>query len=194
MDNDYVTWVDLSLRSGTSYTSPNKRLNASLIGMRLTVKTAPQVEEYMKQLANNQKVPVDAVSDLWHNVGSEEPLEYYALNEQIYTPAYMLNKIGQPLILNNRGLEGQLRAAHAGQILQAVPNMDNDPVNGRINLSFLTLAGVSKPDGVTIGFGGVYSGQYIKSLQRSLMQSTEQFLRDYLVPVTINMQIVSRPF
>jgi hypothetical protein len=67
-----------------------------------------------------------------------------------------------------------------------VANSDFDTVN----LSFLTIVGLTK--GVTLGIPGAYSTEYVLKFRSMLPQAVKKFLADYLVPVTINLQVISR--
>jgi hypothetical protein len=60
------------------------------------------------------------------------------------------------------------------------------------NLAFLRIVGISAEGGVTVGLVGAYSSEYVKRARNILPGAIKQFLQDYLVPITVNLQVISR--
>jgi hypothetical protein len=167
-----TNWVDLSISRG-----PIRGDNRSRVGLIYRIKARPEIEEFMKGQSSGNKLLVEAISDAWTNVTPSNPvLEYYDA-DIANGHGYTLTAIGgAPLITPDaRRLVGGQEEA--------------------VNLSFLKLAGISHPDGLVVGFAGAYSADYIVSrLRVKVAPAIKQFLEDYIVPITINLQIVNKSF
>lgn len=168
--NGMQTWVDYRITRG-----PIKGALTSTIGLILTIKGNRQIEDYMRGLSRDQKIDVSTYGDMWYNCGSDEPLNVYAIEEGFASRKYSLTQVNLPLLsANNDG--ARLRG----------------PDEETVNLSFLKLVGISRPEGITLGIAGAYSAQYLSTLRLKLPVATEQFLRDHLVPITINLSLIQR--
>ncbi len=64
-----------------------------------------------------------------------------------------------------------------------------DP-KGRTNLSFLTIAGIGKPDGVRFLILGPAQADFVKEYGKNVVRDITHFLREYLIPVHIGMNII----
>lgn len=166
-------WVDFVVTRG-----PIRGEIRSKVGLVIKIKARRDVEDFMSNLAEGRRMLVEAVSDSWINCKSGAgPLEYYDAAIQA-SRNYTFAAIGQGLIINNDG------AAPARRVLAVA-------AEEQINLSFLLLAGISNPDGVTIGLSGAYSSDYVNKIKSSLPAAIKQFLQDYLVPMTVNLHIIA---
>jgi len=58
-----------------------------------------------------------------------------------------------------------------------------------VNLSFLRMKGISEPDGVKLGIKGVMSLSARRELRDSVKTAMGKFVRDYLIPVTLELEI-----
>lgn len=165
------SWVSYTIQRG-----PIVGPHSKSVGIRLTVKAKPELESFMQTLSKDRKEPVLDYGELWASL-SNTPLEVYRIEEPLGPSSrngYNITSIGMGLLLpsNNRDLRGELDSY--------IPN-----------LSILKLVGISKPDGVSIGIYGAFSASYVNSLTQCLPRGTDQFLRDFLVPMTINLHMVS---
>lgn len=166
------SWVDYKISRG-----PIRSGLKNKVGLVLTISANPILEDFMRQMSKERRTGVDAYGDNWVNMNPTGGiLEVYEIEEQLSNRAYTLGAVGMPLVI--------------------VPNPDR-PVqrggNGEepTNLSFLKLVGISQPGGVSLGLVGAYSWDYIMKLRNNLSSITKTFLHDYIVPISIHLQIVN---
>jgi hypothetical protein len=173
LDNN---WVDVSVTRG-----PIRGKDRNRIGLIIRIRARRDVEEFMSGLAQGRRLQVEAVGDMWQNCTPEAgPLEFYETDGKFDAArSYSLDHVAAaPLIQQEvRGL----RAA-------VIPNQNDETVN----LAFLRLVGISNESGVTIGLVGPYSNDYIRRMKLLLPKALTQFLQDYIVPITVNLQIISK--
>ena len=169
------SWIDFTLTRG-----PIRGKERNRVGLIIKVKARPDLEEFMKGLAQGQKLPLDAIGDTWQNFNQDgKPLEFYQMDNHRFESnrIYSVDAVGQaPLIADGRNARNALSIA-------------TDDV---VNLSFLRLVGISNENGVTVGIPGAYSGDYIRRLRGLLPTAVKLFLQDYVVPITINLQVISK--
>jgi hypothetical protein len=167
-------WVDFTLTRGPIRGSERNR-----IGLIVKVRTRPDVEEFISGLAQKQTVPVDHVGPDWQNCdSSDKPLYFYQIDSRLDpNQFYSLDHITGPLLVvtNDRNVRAGLA-----------------PANEVVNLSFLRLVGVGSDSGIAVGIAGAYSGDYLRRVKALLPGAVKSFLQDYIVPVTINLQVISR--
>ena len=164
LNND---WISLKTIRGRS-SKPN-------IGLTFQIKAHPDLEAYMANLSGGRKVLVDAIGEMWQSM-SNKSLEVYDVGRNFPSRAYTLEAVGlAPLPQYVENLARQLKQE------------DDVP-----NLSFLKLVGISEPNGVTVGIAGPYSLGYLNKFKQAWQTAAVQFLRDYIVPVTFNLSIVSK--
>jgi hypothetical protein len=170
MDNK--AWIDLTITRG-----PIRGRDRNRIGLIVHVQTRRDVEEFISSLANGRTIGVDAYADTWQNCGlQEKPLETYEIENELPNEQrpYSLFHIGLPLIVNK---PDRVRVGDGSEM---------------VNLSILRLVGIGESDGVKVGIVGAYSADYVKRVRNLLPNAIKQFLQDYLVPITVNLQIVSK--
>lgn len=172
-------WVDIGIERGPVYGNLKNR-----VGLRLRITANPELEQFMRNLSNGKTIPMDSLTADWIRI-PQENTEIYAINFGRTPKEYTLSAVGMPPIFE---------AANAGEGDAPIParlrtTSQKDEI---ANLSFLTIAGISREEGVTIGMSGVYSFDYIQSARTKLINAAKQFLHDYIVPVTINLQITQR--
>lgn len=162
-------WVDITVGRG-----PIRGEVRNRVGLVLKIKARPDVEEFLSNLAEGRRLLVEAATDSWINCKPETgALEYYDAAVQPGR-SYTFNGIGQGLIIAE---DPRHRLAGSG--------------DDKINLSFLLLAGISNPDGKAVGLSGAYSSDYVNKVKMLLPTAIKQFLLDYLVPMTVNLQITT---
>jgi hypothetical protein len=172
MNPETDNWVDLDIIRSLPKSSTLSK-TASLI---INVRARPEIENFMRGLANDRKLPVDNFADMWDSV-NKQILQAYDIQQNFPSHVYTLEAVGLPLLPNY--IEVNLGKKEA---------FNNDTVN----LSFLKLVGISEPEGVSIAFNNPYSAQYINKFKALWPAAALQFLRDYVVPITIHLSIVSK--
>jgi hypothetical protein len=161
---------------------PIRGKDRNRIGITVKVKAHRDVEDFMSAVGHGRKSAVEMMGDMWQNsVPDGKPLMFYDSEQRFDAQSlYTLEHVGNAPLISVGG----------GERLRAL----GEPPSNRelVNLAFLRLAGISEGDGVSVGIAGAYSFDYIKRLKTSLPRAVEQFLRDYVVPITINLQILSK--
>lgn len=180
-------WVDINIERGPVYGNLKNR-----VGLRLHVKANQELEQFMRNLSNGHTVPMESLSEEWVRIPQEDT-EVYSIDFGRTPKEYTLSAVGYPIVIDS---SKPLREDEDDGLRTAPPirRLTGSPDKGMqvANLSFLTIAGVSREEGITIGLSGVYSLEYIMSARTILVQAAKQFLHDYIVPVTINLGIVQR--
>jgi hypothetical protein len=170
-------WIDFKLSRG-----PIRGKDRNRIGITLHVKALPEFEDYMKTLSNGGKMQTANYGDTWLNASEpDKPLEAYN-GEFAPNANYNMSAIASPPLLNRD--DPNVRGALRG--LQNVGEPDLP------NLSFLRIAGISEGEGIAVGFAGAYSWDYVQRIRAMYPLALKQFLHDYIVPVTINLHIISK--
>lgn len=163
-------WINLRAVRGVSSVSAKKN-----VGLTINIKAHPDLEAYMANLSGGRKVLVEAVADMWESMNGK-PLEVYDVGRNFPSKTYNMEAVGlAPL---PQFAEGRLKERLD---LEDIPN-----------LSFLKLVGISGPDGITVGITGPYSMGYLNKFKAAWQAAAVQFLRDYIVPITFNLSIVSK--
>lgn len=142
--------------------SLSRKLNGKLY---LKVVASPVVEEFMQSISANQKYPVLDVSSSWAPVDrAPADFQYYV------TPGYFnAEMLGNGIRIDNIG--GRLTSR-------------NDRNVELVNLSFLTLTGISQPDGVTIELRDMLLSQDgLLQLRDTLVRATKRLFVQYIKSV-----------
>jgi hypothetical protein len=162
-------WISVSISRG-----PIRGAHRNDLGMRMHVKARPELETFMQQLSGGQKCPTNSYSEAWTSQNAKE-LEVYLIDKPLGAGNYTLEHVcGDPVVQN--------RVPRTGA------------TEDKINLSFLKLVGISSDEGLTFGISGIFSADVCNRLKLELNGALRQFLTDYVVPVNINLQVVSRDY
>lgn len=153
--------VDKVMKGGTCWFEMS--ISRGKQGLTFYVKADPKVEEFFAGISGGQKESVDAYGRDWTQIGPE-PLIVYGLAKALQSGKYTVSSPAEPLLM---------------------------PKTGLINISFLRFAGISSPDGVQFGVVGPFSKDYIKELQKTMAQEIRNLIKDYIVPVNLNLRISS---
>lgn len=160
-----VCWFDLTLDRGKK-------------GLEFFLRADPRIEDFMKSLGGAS--PLEAVEMYgreWYPT-SGKPLLIYAMERDLPpSPTYTLSKPAEPF----RNPTSSSREISL-----------NASASNRLNLSFLRLAGISNPDGFSFGVYGPFSEPYISQLSKEIVVEVRNIIRDYIVPVHINLRISSQ--
>lgn len=144
-------------------------------GLNLTVKTAPEVEEFFRSTvgAEGATSPVTAHGRFWYPIG-REVLSVYAVQNPVRdlriedggtTVHVGFNNAGRPLIEGYSGEEDGPTIGRRSQIL---------------NLSFLRLVGISEGTGVSFGVKGVFTTNDVLHLRNLIGEANKKFYSAYL--------------
>lgn len=137
-------------------------------GLVIRVKAVPEVEEFMKGLGNGAADNVQLYGKDWFPIDRSMTNTVYNIDDRadaVVTPTYCINRVVEPLI-NSR---------------------DN-----RFNLSFLRLVGISSPQGVNFTIATPFSKPYVRgTLSPRISEECKNLLRDFIVPLHINLRISS---
>lgn len=136
-------------------------------GLEISLKAVPQLEEFFQGLSGGKKDPIELYGRNWSS-GDNRDLEIYGLQRdlQLENANYFVNRPTEPLEEDGRG--------------------------SRLNLSFLRLVGISDPQGVKFVISGPYSKEYTRVLTARIGAETRNLIRDFVVPVYINLRISSQ--
>lgn len=159
------TWLDISLSRG-----PIKGPLRNNVGLILDVRADPMVEDFFQGKAGGKVTAVEALGPSWIPIAPTEKLESYVIDKgAIPGNAVTLANVGRPLLIDTRGID----------------------MNGslKVNLSFLMLKDISK--GLRVGVLGAYSMDFINKFNRDAITEGDRFFRDYIVPISVNLRIVS---
>lgn len=138
-------------------------------GLEVHVKTSPEVEQFMKGLGDGVRDGAEIYARKWQSV--DVPLEVYRLEESFpKNPNYFIDKPCELFSVFVR--EGRER-------------------DERINLSFFRLVGIGETAGVRFVVPGAYSAQYVDELSKKIITESRNLIRDFIVPVNINLRISS---
>lgn len=144
------------------------------VGLTLSVKTHPSVEEFMRQQSpDSPPIEVKAAGRHWVSLDKEHPLLAYRMAEKIPfvesdddTGCFSLDYLGNPLIITD--------------------DRHRKPL---LNLSFLRLVGISEGAGVTFGIKGVQSLDSLKETRDNLSTACRRFYGRYLKPVDLTVMV-----
>lgn len=134
------------------------------LGIRLDVKTTPEVEEFMRELGKGRTVDAASIGRHWRSLQKEKVIQAYDLTEHIDPQGgnypYRIDILGHPL--NSEGY---------------------------MNLSFLRLVGSSEGIGASFFIKGVYSMGGLRNLKDQLVGSTKAFYIDFIRPVNMIIKV-----
>jgi hypothetical protein len=172
-------WLSISVRRGP--TTGNLKTN---IGLIVTVKAEPIIEEFMKTASLGNTINISEFGVDWCSLNSE-PLEIYDIAENA---ALHLDNSNFTIFAPNRKLllGGDLR--DEGEI----DFIDKRNPNSRmVNLSFLRFAGISKPDGVSFGVTGAHSKLFIQEFATKSIKAAKYLVEEYIVPINLNVRLIA---
>lgn len=133
---------------------------ADTIGVIVTVKVHPVVEEFMRSLGDGGSQPIDVAHGRgWYEIGEAGPILVWNMDkplDKFQTRNWTIDKPSASL---------------------------QDEKYGHNNLSWLRIVGVSKGEGVTFGVKGVYSTTGLNKLRESFGTSLDDFYKSYIIPV-----------
>lgn len=148
-------------------------LHRAPIGLSVSVKVHPGIEEFMRRAGGGETVPVAASGRYWTPLSKTAPplqayvitpLEPFVIEDGSYVN---LEALGYPLILDRN---------------------DRWPSNS-VNISFLRLVGISEGAGITFGVKGVTSLSGASRLKDKLALAQIRFYKEYLRPMDFEITV-----
>lgn len=133
-------------------------------GLEVYVKTDPRIEDFIKSLGSGKKDSVEVYGRSWFSLTSGVELEIHRLDQQLQVSTYSLDAVAESFKTSR----------------------DN-----RVNLSFLRIVGIGDPQGIRFGIAGPFSKSYVRELMGDVVTETRSLIRDYIVPVHLNLRITS---
>lgn len=171
MGSDVKNWFEISISRG-----PITGALRNTVGLLVHVHADSAIEEFFRTQSGGQTNVVELFGQTWVSVEKGQQVEAYRCpklpSNQFSLGRYTIEQVSRPLLTSNRD--------------------DGLSQFNMVNLSFLKLVGISKPEGVRFGVIGAYSIDYIANLNRQLTAEVKQFLLDYITPVNVNLKIVSK--
>lgn len=134
-------------------------------GLEVYVKTDPRVEDFIKALGSGKKDTIDVYGRSWFSLTQGKDLEIHQLERNVQSGTYTLDAVTEPF---------------------------NSARDGRTNLSFLRIVGIGDPQGIRFGITGPFSKSHVRELMGDVINETRSLIRDYIVPVHINLRISSQ--
>ena len=148
------------------------RVSRSFGGLSITVKTAPEVEEFFRGLGDGQSTTaVSTISRWWTPLGGLIPTNFrvYSIPEE------------STLLQPHDAPDGvRYRLDSPGGRLQR-------PDSNVINMSFLRLVGISGEEGIRFSVAGVYRDPEIDRFLKCFQSACSDFYRSYLKPIDRSM-------
>lgn len=136
-------------------------------GLEIFAKTDPRVENFIKSLGAGKKDDVTLYGRSWHSL-SGKPLEIHQIESQ---QKGQLGQVGYTLDAPAEGFQSQR--------------------DGCINLSFLRIVGIGDAEGIRFGISGPHSKTHVRELMTAVVRETRNLIRDYIVPIHVNLRITS---
>jgi len=167
-------WVSLSISRG-----PIRGPLRNVVGCIVHVVADPSVEEFMRNASRDVANDDPALYDSrWYPL-SNGPLHMYKVSGE------SLGVRGYDYSLDYPGSDLQIQR-------KVRSDMGLSEMKLISNLSFLRLVGISKPEGVKFGVFGAFGEEHLHKVSNKLLQATKLFLKDFIVPVDVSWQIVSK--
>lgn len=134
-------------------------------GVEVWARLSPEVEELIKSSSEGGGTYTNGIESFgrnWVGIAPSKDLKVYSLERSLDTATYTLGGICGPL---------------------------KDSKN-RVNLSFLTIVGIGQPNGVRLLMKGPAQAEQVIEFGRGVQKSINYFLREYLIPVHIGINII----
>ncbi len=144
------------------------------IGLTVTVKVHPAIEDFVRSLGTGEELAVRTYGRHWIPLLGDKPFLVHDLAAE-FDPgvclldskhSYTLNKIGWPISEQT-----------------AMPHGTADI----LNLSFIRLVGASEGAGVRFGIRGVFTLEATEKLARQIEQASKAFYIAYMKPIDITV-------
>lgn len=132
-------------------------------GLEVFAKTDSRIEDFIKTLGSGKKDTVEVYGRSWYGLGPTD-LEIHTIDRNIPNDRYTLEAVAEGWKSNR---------------------------DDRTNLSFLRIVGIGSPEGIRFGVAGPFSRSFVKTVMADVIAETRNLIRDYIVPVHINLRISS---
>lgn len=150
------------------------RLSRKGYGVTLSVKAHPLIEEFFRENSHNRYRPIDVWSNVWAST-DDSVLNIYETGPELSGPlshggtVFRFDRVGMPLALTTE-----------------------IPVS--VNLSFLRIAGISQPTGVTFAIRGVMSTDAMREIRDHLLKGVSAFYSGHIRPIDFCVSVVTQEF
>lgn len=131
-------------------------------GMEIFVKAHPDIEEFLKSSSGASVDSLDAFGRNWYAPDGSQ-LKAHRLEQ-------VLNGLGY--------FFGNLCGSLQGK--------------GGVNLSWLQLQGISRPEGLSFVVTGPFSRQFVVDFPKLAGVAAREFFKNYIVPIHVNLNISSQ--
>lgn len=136
-------------------------------GLKLTVRTDEEVEEFFRHWGGGAQRGVAGLGRSWRTLGDGNlPLRAYELPKNFgeqRDPSYTLANLGTELM-----------------------------ANGSVNISFLRLVGISKPEGISFTVDSVVSLSGLENIGNRINTACGRFYGEYIKPAEIDVVVSAR--
>lgn len=141
-------------------------LKRVLGGLEVWFKTDPRLEQFIKDLSTGRTDDLTAFGRTWVPV-NPDVIKVYRVNNPVDATSYLLGNVG-------------------GELL------DYNGPNVRANISFLQFAGSSDRNGSRFLITTPFNRTYVEAFNKKCMTAFRDILREYLVPIHVNIKISSQ--
>ena len=136
-----------------------------LKGLEFHVKADHRIEEFIKSISQDSMPLTEYGGWIAKPASCPIPQEVYSVNDNPNGDLYRFDAVGGSFLKTPRDL--------------------------RVNLSFLKLVGISNPNGVEFITTTPISNGTVKTIAADILQATEKFVKDYILPVGFNLRLTS---
>ena len=162
VDGKLKDWAVFSIDRGSSWSERT----SGHPGLRITIKADPCIESFFKEHCNGESDALDLYGRTWFSIDQENPIKVYRSQDDPKGNDYTF-----------------------GDVCGA---LGKNPKSGKVNLSFLKFVGIGSDNGVTFGISFPLSREFVLSFRQDLGMAIRAFVQDYIVPIHIELKIVSR--
>lgn len=163
------------------------QVRRSLVGVTLTLKVHPSIEEFFRFHAEGKSADVKGFGRIWSEIRRDSPpLQAYIVKREL-DPITLdtgevcdFNRVAHPLLDDGRDASREDGPLGGGG---AAPKSGR---TRRINLSILKLVGASEGHGVSFGIRGVYTTDQLREIANKVGTGIRTFYSTYLLPVEMS--------
>ena len=149
-------------------------------GIEIEVWAHPTIEGYFKSVSNDRFDDLNSVGykKWWSGHGDADARKAF--------PQLKVARLKDNFVYSMEG-----RSDYSFQYVGYPLNSDELP-QGQVNLAFLRIPGISEDEGVKFTIEGVVSNQLIRDMKSRTGHAVRSFVKEYLVPVKFELEIIGR--
>lgn len=133
-------------------------------GLEIYAKADPRVEDFVKALGSGKTDGIEVYGRSWYPLAGKD-LFIHQLERNLTSSEYTLDAVSESF---------------------------KSQRDGRVNLSFLRIVGIGDPQGIRFGLTGPFSKTHVREMLTNVIGETRSLIRDYIVPIHINLRITSQ--